>query len=121
GLDDDIYEFDMGLQSYPLKIDGVVKFIEHNWMDSTDLKPLPNVQLILIDDNGDNRVTEAISDDNGNFSFTIPFYSKYKIRIVGNDLDGIVSFEVPKYAKTNSTYEIVVVNDDFKKSKEGVK
>ncbi|MEQ8475069.1 MAG: hypothetical protein RIB54_02445 [Fulvivirga sp.] len=121
GLDDDIYEFDMGLQSYPLKIDGVVKFIEHNWMDSTDLKPLPNVQLILIDDNGNNRVTEAISDDNGNFSFTIPFYSKYKIRIVGNDLDGIVSFEVPKYAKTNSTYEIVVVNDDFKKSKEGVK
>lgn len=117
GLDDDIYEFDMGLQSYPLEIDGVVKFIEHNWMDSTDLKPLPNVQLILIDDNGNNRITEAISDDNGNFSFTIPFYSKYKIRIVGNDLDGIVSFEVPKYAKSDSSYEIVVVNDDFKKSK----
>lgn len=116
GLDDDIYEFDMGLQSYPLKIDGLVKFIEHNWMDSTELKPLPNVKLILIDDKGDNIITEATSDNSGNFSFVIPYYSKFKIRIVGNELDGIVSFEVPKYTKTNSSYEIVVVNDDFKKS-----
>ena len=121
GLDDDIYEFDMGLQSYPLKIEGVVKFIEHNWMDSTELKTLPNVRLILIDDNGDSRITETISGGSGKFSFTIPYYSKYKIRIVGNDLDGIVSFEVPKYTKTKSSYEIVVVNDDFKKSKEGLR
>lgn len=121
GLDDDIYEFDMGLQSYPLKIEGIVKFIEHNWMDSTELQPLPNVQLILIDDNGNNRVTETMSGSDGSFSFTIPYYSKYKIRIVGNDLDGIVSFEVPKYSKTNYSYEIVVVNDDFKKSKEGMR
>ena len=111
----------MGLQSYPLKIEGLVKFIEHNWMDSTELKLLPNVRLILIDDNGNSRITETITDGTGSFSFTIPYYSKYKIRILGNDLDGIVSFEVPKYTKTKSSYEIVVVNDDFKKSKEGVR
>jgi len=116
GLNDDIYEFDLGLQSYPLKIEGVVKFIEHNWMDSSELEPLPNVELILIDANGNERITETTSGSMGGFDFTIPYYSKYKIRIIGNGLDGIVSFEVPKYAESNINYEIVVVNDDFKKS-----
>lgn len=118
GLTDDIYEFDMGLQSYPLKIEGVVKFIEHNWMDASELEPLANVQLILIDANGNKRVTETTSGSAGEFSFTIPYYTKYKIRIIGNGLDGIVSFEVPKYAESDISYEIVVVNDDFKKSRE---
>jgi len=117
GLNDDIYEFDMGLQSYPLKVNGKVKFIEHNWMDSTELEPLPNVRIILIDNKNEKKVLETNSDKAGNFSFTVPYFSQYKIRIVSDDLDGIVSFEVPKYSKTNDSYEIVVVNDDFKKPK----
>jgi len=116
GLNDDIYEFDMGLQSYPLKIEGIVKFIEHNWMDSSELEALSNVQLILIDAKGNKRITETTSGSAGEFGFMIPYYSKYKIRITGKGLDGIVSFEVPKYAESNINYEIVVVNDDFKKS-----
>ena len=38
GYDDDIYEFDMDLQTYPLEINGVMKFKEHSWMDSVELK-----------------------------------------------------------------------------------
>ncbi|GAB3337701.1 hypothetical protein GCM10027429_22460 [Marivirga atlantica] len=117
GLDDDIYEFDMGLQSYPLEVSGKVKFIEHNWMDSTELELLPNVRMVLIDNKNQQKVLETNSDKEGNFSFTVPYYSQYKIRIVSDELDGIVSFEVPKYSKANDSYEIVVVNDDFKKPK----
>lgn len=114
GLDDDIYEFDMNLQSYPLQVEGVVKFIEHNWMDSTELEILPNVQLTLIDIVNNKTIEQTSSDDQGRFQFNIPYYSKYKLGIVGRGLDGVVSFEVPKHKKTKDTYEIVVVNDDFK-------
>jgi len=115
GLNDDLYEFDLGLQSYPLLVSGKIKFIEYNWMDSTELEPLANVKMVLIDNNGDRIVLETYSDDSGNFSFTIPVYSKYRIRVIGKGLDGLVSFEAPKYARSDAPYEIVVVNDDFKK------
>ncbi len=117
GLDDDLYEFDLGLQSYPLVVSGKLKFIEHNWMDSTALEPLPDVKMVLIDNNGDKTILETKSDNLGGFNFVVPYYSQYKIRIIGADLDGVVSFEVPKYTATNQSYEIVVVNDDFKKLK----
>jgi hypothetical protein len=61
-------------------------------------------------------VGEYISSETGTFRFTIPYYSQYKIHIIGNDLDGLVSFEVPKYAKEDQSYQIVVVNDDFKEN-----
>jgi stress-induced morphogen len=86
-------------------------------MDSTELELLPNVRMVLIDNKNQQKVLETNSDKEGNFSFTVPYYSQYKIRIVSDELDGIVSFEVPKYSKANDSYEIVVVNDDFKKPK----
>lgn len=116
GFDFDIYEFALDLQIYPLEVEGIVKFIEHNWMDSSELQILPNVQMELIDRTG--NVLKAITktDNEGRFKLKIPYYSKYKIRIKGDDLDGFVSFEVPKFAKQDLSYEIVVVNDDFKNS-----
>lgn len=114
GKDDDIYELDMNLQSYPLEVGGLVKFIEHNWMDSTQLQILANVKMKLIDINADKVIQETVSSESGEFNLTIPYYSQYKIQITGNGLSGLVSFEVPKYAKENQSYQIVVVNDDFK-------
>lgn len=114
GLDNDIYEIDMNLQAYPLEVNGIVKFIEHNWMDSTELQLLADVTLKLIDIATSKVVATSKSNSIGEFAFTVPYFSQYKIQIQGKDLDGIVSFEVPKYAKENQNYEIVVVNDDFK-------
>ncbi|ADR20368.1 hypothetical protein MATR_20130 [Marivirga tractuosa] len=116
GFDFDIYEFALDLQIYPLEVEGVVKFIEHNWMDSTELKVLSDVQMELIDRTGNVLKVVTQTDQNGRFKLKVPYYSKYKIRIKGNDLDGFVSFEVPKFAKQDLSYEIVVVNDDFKNS-----
>ncbi len=114
GYDDDIYEFEMDLQPYPMTVTGVLKFIEHNWMDSSELRPLPDVTLSLIDDVKDLVVAETVSDSEGNFKMIVPYYSKYKVRVVGKNIEGIVSFEVPKHRKINDKYDIVVVNDDFK-------
>jgi len=116
GFNFDIYEFALDLQLYPLTVDGIVKFIEHNWMDSSELKVLANVQMELIDRTDNVVVAKTQTDESGNFSLNVPYYSRYKIRIKGVDLDGFVSFEVPKFAKQDLSYEIVVVNDDFKNS-----
>ncbi|WP_296618673.1 tetratricopeptide repeat protein [Marivirga sp.] len=116
GFDFDIYEFALDLQIYPLSVEGTIKFIEHNWMDSTELKVLSNVEMELVDRTGNKVVAKTRSDAKGNFNLKVPYYSKYKIRIRDEDLDGFVSFEVPKFAKQDLSYEIVVVNDDFKNS-----
>lgn len=113
GFNDDLYAFEMDLQPYPLAVNGVIKYIEHNWMDSSELKTMGNVKLFLIDDFKDEVVAESSSDNTGNFKMTVPYYSKYKIRVVGENIEGIVSFEVPKHQKANDKYDIVVVNDDF--------
>jgi hypothetical protein len=114
GYQDDVYEFEMDLQPYPMPVTGIIKFIEHNWMDSSELRALPDVTLFLIDDAKDLVVAETVSDSEGSFKMIVPYYSKYKVRVVGDGIEGIVSFEVPKNKKANDRYDIVVVNDDFK-------
>ncbi|WMN11096.1 tetratricopeptide repeat protein [Marivirga salinae] len=116
GFDFDIYEFALDLQVYPLQVEGVVKFIEHNWMDSTELQVLSYVEMELIDRTVNSVVAETKTDANGKFNLKVPYYSEYKIRIRGEGLDGFVIFEVPKFAKQDVSYELVVVNDDFKNS-----
>ena len=116
---DDIYEVDLNLQSYPLDVKGVVKFIEHNWMDSTNLELLKGVTLNLIDIQLNKVVASTITDQEGEFAFTVPNYSQYKIEVIGKDIEGTVSFEVPRYSKEDQQYEIVVVNDDFKQQAKG--
>lgn len=115
GFNDDIYEFDMDIQSYPLEINGIIKYIEQNWVDSSELKILPNAKLYLIDNIKNITVAEGKSDNTGNFTIVVPYFSTYKIRVTGEKIEeGIVSFEVPKYRKENYKYEIVVVRDGFK-------
>ncbi|ELR72161.1 outer membrane protein OmpA family [Fulvivirga imtechensis AK7] len=115
GYDDDIYEFDMDIQTYPLEIAGVMKYIEHSWSDSSQLKILSGVNFSLIDNVRNITVSTGASDRSGNFIVTIPYYSKYRLHIIGEDIgDGIVSFEVPKYKRFNGKYEVVVVKDDFR-------
>ena len=115
GYNDDIYEFDMDLQTYPLEINGVMKLKEHSWTDSVELKLMPNAKIHLIDNVRNITVQESTCDDSGNFSIIIPYYSKYKIRVVGEDKDeNIVSLEIPKHRKANGRHEIVVVKDAFK-------
>lgn len=117
GFDDDIYEFDMDIQTYPLEISGLIKFKEDNWMDSSALKILPHAKLQLIDYIKNITVYETVSDSTGNFSLVIPYFSKYKISVTGeNIMEGIVSFEIPKHRKLHNEYEIVVVKDAFKET-----
>jgi tetratricopeptide (TPR) repeat protein len=114
GFDDDLYEFDMDLQTYPLVIHGIVQMKEHNWSDSSALQPVSRAKLLLIDNIKDVVVLETHSDENGNFTMSIPYFSKYKIRIIASGEDEhIVSLEIPKYRKIDSKHEIVIVKDVF--------
>lgn len=116
GYDDDLYEFDMDLQTYPITITGVIKYKEHTWSEDTELKIMPNGKISLVDDLRDISVHESVSDSKGNFSIVIPYFSRYFIRIVGEGGDEHkASLEILKYRKELSSYEIVIVKDLFTK------
>jgi tetratricopeptide (TPR) repeat protein len=115
GNDDDIYEFDIDLQTYPLTLSGVLKYKEHSWSDSSDLKTFAHAKLFLIDNIRDVTLYESASDDAGNFSITIPYFSQYKLRVVGDDNEEhIVSFDIPKHKKESTEHDIVIIKDAFK-------
>jgi tetratricopeptide (TPR) repeat protein len=115
GYNDDVFEFEMDLQTYPLEINGVMKFKEHNWSDSASLRIMPHASVFLIDNDRNISVYENTCDADGNFRIVIPYYGKYKLRVVGQDgEENIVSLEIPKYKKELSSHEIVVVKDFFK-------
>ncbi|HYF68908.1 MAG TPA: hypothetical protein VD884_12280 [Ohtaekwangia sp.] len=115
GYHDDIYEFDMDVQVYPLEISGLIRYKEYNWMDSAELKLYANAKLALIDNVRQVTVYESTSDKDGNFTLMIPYFSKFKIRVTGGDNDeNFVSLEIPKQRKASNKHEIVVVKDAFK-------
>jgi hypothetical protein len=71
--------------------------------------------VFLIDNDRNLTVYENSCDADGNFQITIPYYGKYKLRVVGEDgEENIVSLEIPKFKKELSRHEIVVVKDLFK-------
>jgi tetratricopeptide (TPR) repeat protein len=116
GYDDDLYEFDMDLQTYPLTISGVIKYKEHTWSEDTELKIMPRGKISLVDNLRNVSVHESMSDAKGNFSIVIPYFSKYFIRIVGEGGDEHkASLEILKYKKERSAYEIVIIKDLFTK------
>ncbi|MFM9840096.1 MAG: tetratricopeptide repeat protein [Cyclobacteriaceae bacterium] len=116
GYDDDLYEFDMDLQTYPLTISGVIKYKEHAWSKDTELKIMPRGKISLVDNFRNVSVHESVSDDKGNFSIIIPYFSKYFIRIVAEEGDEHkASLEILKYRKEVSAYEIVIIKDLFTK------
>jgi tetratricopeptide (TPR) repeat protein len=115
GYNDDIFEFDMDLQTYPLDINGLMRYKEHELNDSIDLQVMPNAKIYLIDNVRNITIQETASDINGNFSITIPYLSKYKLRVIGEDQEeNIVSLEIPKHRKADTRHEIVIVKDIFK-------
>jgi tetratricopeptide (TPR) repeat protein len=115
GFNDDLYEFDMDLQTYPITISGSVKYKEHSWSDSLDLKIISNAKISLIDNIRNLTIKETTCDADGNFTIEIPYYSKYKIKVAGEDNDeNFVSLELPKHKRSNHEYEIVIVKDAFK-------
>jgi tetratricopeptide (TPR) repeat protein len=122
GYDDDIYEVDIDLQTYPLVISGLIRFKEHNWSDSSELKPLVKAKIYLTDNIRDVVVHESVSDDAGNFSVVIPYFSKYRIRVVGADHDEhVVSLDITKHRKIDSKHEIVIVKDAFRSPENQIK
>ena len=115
GYDDDLFEFDMDLQTYPLDIAGTIRFKEHNWSDSADIKIMPRAKIYLIDNIRNITVSEYQSDDGGSFKLRVPWFSKFRIRVVGEEKDEhVVSLEIPRHRKLLSNHDIVVVKDAFK-------
>ena len=115
GLNDDIFEFDMDVQTYPLVISGWLRSKQFSWSESSTLKALPNAKLFLVDNLRNVLVYENESDSSGYFSMEVPYFSQYKIRVVGQDNEEyIVSLEIPKHRKAEGRHEIVVVKDPFK-------
>lgn len=114
GTQDDIYEFDMDVQTYPLVLSGVISYKQYTWSDSTQLKPFANASLHVIDNLRNVTVYEERADAAGRFSLHIPYFSKYKIRVIGEDNEeNIVSLEIPKHRKAEGKHQIVVVKDPF--------
>jgi hypothetical protein len=119
GLDDDIYEFGMDLQTYPFQMNGILLSKEHQWSDTLDIEKWPNVKLGLIDTWQDVQVQETTSGPDGSFTFTIPYFSRYHILITdGSGNRHKASLELEKYRTETNKYEIVVIKDLFAEIKE---
>lgn len=118
GHHDDIYEVTIDLQTYPFTIAGTLKFKEESWKDSSELKIFAHAQLILIDNQKNSVVQTSESDASGKFSLTIPYFSQYRIKIVGDhDVEeAVVSLDLGKTRNGENNYEIVVVKNSFRKT-----
>lgn len=115
GFNDDLYEFEMDLQPYPLVIKGTLRYKEHSWNDSSALTNFGRAKLYVIDAIKNVVVFEQTTDEHGKFAINIPHFSMYKIRVIGEDQhENIVSLALPKYLEEQSDHDIVVVKDAFR-------
>lgn len=120
GYDDDIYEFDIALQTYPLVISGTLRYKEHTWSNSKDTRAWPNVKMALIDTWRAVSVGETVSDAAGTFNFSIPYHSRYHILIVDeNGVEYKASLELKEQRTEINGHEIVVVKEVFHRPKDG--
>lgn len=114
GYDDDLYEFDMDVQTYPVTITGLVRYKERAWSDSSELNVMPRAKIYLIDNLRNIQVQEGVTDANGNFSVVIPYFSQYVVRVVGEDGgESVVVLEIPRHKKQMGVHEIVIIKDVF--------
>lgn len=114
GYDDDIFEVDMDMQTYPFIISGIMQYKEHESSDQSEIKLWPNTKIFLVDSEKNLRVYETTTDANGGFSITIPYFRKYYIEV--DDQSGYeykASLELQKYRVENSLHQIVVVKNIF--------
>lgn len=119
GFDDDIYQFEMDLQTYPFQMTGVLKYKAHTYSDTTDIHIWSNAKLKLVDTWQGTELQETTTGSDGVFSLTIPYFSRYHILVT--DEKGIehkASLELEKYRTEAFRYEIVVVKDLFAELKE---
>ncbi len=115
GFDDDIYEFDMDLQTYPFVITGVLKYRDHIWTDQSTIQAWYNTKVSLFDSWQGTSIYENTTDADGNFSITIPYFSKFYIQIIDENGDVYkASLEIQKYRAETNVHEIVIVKDIFK-------
>jgi tetratricopeptide (TPR) repeat protein len=114
GFDDDLYEFDIDLQHYPLTVAGLIHTKENILTDSLQLQPFAHAKILLIDNIRHVTVYETLTDDDGNFSIVVPYFSKFRITVTGADgHEHVVSLEISKNRKMNTRHEIVIVKDYF--------
>lgn len=119
GLDDDIYWFKSGFQTYPLAIKGSIKFRYASVADTATLQDLPQAALLLIDVNRDVIVDKAVSDSTGGFSMIVPYFGKYAMRVTDRDgVETVVSLNIPRYSQQNSHYQVVVIKDLLRRKEE---
>jgi tetratricopeptide (TPR) repeat protein len=112
GYDDDLFEFETDFRTYPFDISGVVKIKESNLVDTAGISVLSNAKIYLIDNIRQRSVSESKTDASGNFTLSIPWFSKYLLRVVTKDnQEHLASLEISKASKEASEYEIVVVKD----------
>lgn len=115
---DDIYEVTIDLQSYPFTIAGLLKYKEESWRDADELKVWPHAQLFLIDNLKGTVVQTVTSDASGGFTLTIPYFSQYRIKVLGEheSEEAFVSLDLSRTRTGGNTYEMVVVKNNFKKT-----
>lgn len=113
---DDVYELQVDMQTYPLVIKGVLKYKAESWKDSSELKIFPNAQLSLMDNYRNVAVGHTVTDAAGVFLLTIPYSSQYRIKVTdprsGDEV--LVGLELSKRKAADNIYEIVVVKNAFK-------
>jgi hypothetical protein len=115
GFNDDLFELDMDLQTYPVTISGTLKFKEVTWGDSLALEIMPHTKITLIDNVSNTVVHESTTNDSGHFSIIIPYFSTFVIRVIGEDeQQHMAVLEIPKRRKDLSDHEIVIVKNLFK-------
>lgn len=113
GLDDDLYEFDINLEQYPLTLNALLKIKDHSWSSTQDVKPWPGVTISMIDRTTGTRVYQTTSDAQGNLTLVIPKFSYYIIEVEGESGKQKVAFELSKYKRDLGIPEIVFVKDLF--------
>jgi len=115
GYDDDIYEFDITLQTYPFLISGLLRYREDAPGMSSDIRAWPNAKMTLIDTWRDVRLEETVSDSEGKFKLSIPYHSRYHILITDeNGVGHTASLELSKQRTEVDEHEIVVVREGTK-------
>jgi tetratricopeptide (TPR) repeat protein len=113
-FDDNLYEFEMDLQSYPVEITGVAEMKEHSWSDSSQLNVMARSKIVLFDHLRQVSVYETTSNEKGEFSLTIPYFSQYVIAVIDeNGEEHKAVLEIPKHRKQLGTHRIVFVKDFF--------
>ena len=114
GYDDDLYQFEMDLQSYPITVEGIAHLKEHDWSDSTAVEPIPNATLKLVDNIRNIVVSQTVTNSRGEFSLVIPYFSQYMITLAeGENIEHKVILEIPKHRKEISAHHIVFIKDLF--------